>query len=260
MHRRESATRTHLPVPGSALAAIGTAIGAFGVVYGAAAVPVLGVPATIASSALVFSGAAQFAMIGLLASGAGTAATLGTVAILAARHLPFGAILRPRLPGLSRWSRAGLGWFLIDEAAGLALAQRPIATGFSRSAGAPEPWTGAPEPSTDAPEATSDRARQARATARALLVAGGTGYGAFLVGTVVGTFGAQLPGIEPIAAAMFPVLFVGLAAVLCRTGSDAVRALGAAAVVAVTVWTIPTAGGFAPLLAAGLVASIGGRA
>jgi predicted branched-subunit amino acid permease len=215
-------------VPRTAILAVTGAIGAFGVIYGAAAVPLLGRGPTIASSVLVFSGAAQFALLGLLGSGAGTAAILGTVGILALRHLPLGAVLRPRLRGTSDARRAGLAWFLIDETAGLALAQDPT---DPRSVGA----------------------------AHVLVIAGSAAYLAFFIGTVVGTLGTQLPGVEPAAAALFPVLFVGLAGVLCRTRSDALRAVAAASAVGLIVWASPGAAGLAPLIVAILVALPGGR-
>lgn len=215
-------------VPVAAIAAVAGAIGAFGVIYGAAADPVLGRGPTIVSSALVFSGAAQFALIGLLRSGAGTAAILGTIGVLALRHLPLGAVLRPRLRGTTAVQRAGLAWFLIDETAGLALARDPA---DHRTAGA----------------------------ARVLVLAGTSAYLAFFVGTVVGTFGTRLPGVEPAAAALFPVLFVGLAGVLCRTRSDALRAVLAAGIVGLVAWALPGATGLAPLLVAVLVALPGCR-
>lgn len=52
------------------------AIAVFGTRYGAGARVVLGVPLTLASSLLVFSGALQFAMVALLIGGAATLAVL----------------------------------------------------------------------------------------------------------------------------------------------------------------------------------------
>src|SRR5690606_30495864 len=97
------------------------AIGVFGVIYGAAASGVIGPVPAIVSSLIVFSGAAQFSLVGLLASGASGLAVLTVVAILALRHLPLGALLRPRLQG-GLAARMGRAWFLIDETAGLAIA------------------------------------------------------------------------------------------------------------------------------------------
>ena len=110
-------------VPGTVAAAapVALAIGVFGVVYGAAADDVLGPVLAVASSVLIFSGAAQFTMVALLAAGASPAGVLAGVAPLALRHLPLGAIMAPRLPA-SRTRRALVSWFLIDETAGVALA------------------------------------------------------------------------------------------------------------------------------------------
>lgn len=93
---------------------IAGAIGVFGVVYGATARPVLGIPLTIFASVIVFSGTVQFAMLALLTAGAGPAAVLGTAAMLNLRNLALGAAIRPRLP-IGPVRRVLLSWFLIDE-------------------------------------------------------------------------------------------------------------------------------------------------
>jgi predicted branched-subunit amino acid permease len=166
---------------------VAAAIGTFGIVYGALAAPVLGAELTVISSLLVFSGAAQFTMVGMLAAGATAAGVLGAVATLALRHLPLGAVLQPLLPD-GRFRRGLLAWFLLDETTGLALTQR-------RSAG------------------------------RTLLISGGFAYAAWVLGTTVGLAGGSIAAVEPLAAAVFPVLFVGLAALTASTRRDGVRAL-----------------------------------
>jgi predicted branched-subunit amino acid permease len=166
---------------------VAAAIGTFGIVYGALAAPVLGAELTVISSLLVFSGAAQFTMVGMLAAGATAAGVLGAVATLALRHLPLGAVLQPLLPD-GRFRRGLLAWFLLDETTGLALTQR-------RSAG------------------------------RTLLISGGFTYAAWVLGTTVGVAGGSIAAVEPLAAAVFPVLFVGLAALTASTRRDGVRAL-----------------------------------
>ncbi len=67
------------------------------------------------------------------------------------------------------------------------------------------------------------------AAERTLLVSGVACYLAWQVGTLIGVLAAGLPGIEGVAGAIFPVLFIGLASLACRTRSHVVRALGAAA-------------------------------
>lgn len=194
------------------------AVGAFGLVYGAVAASVLGSGWAAASSVLVFSGSAQFAMVGLLGAGASAAAVLGTVAILGLRHLPLGALVRRRLRH-SAPMRAGLAWFLIDETVGLAL--------------------------------TSERP--------ASKVLGGAGpmvYLAWIVGTVLGVAGAGLGAVEPVAGAVFPILFIGLASLASPSRSPAVRAVlaGFATLVILILW--PGAGVFAALAVAIGVAAI----
>ncbi len=194
---------------------VALAIGVFGVIYGATASGVIGPGPTIVSSVIVFSGAAQFAMVGLLASGASTLAVLVVIAALSLRHLPLGALLRSRLEG-GMWSRLARSWFLVDETAGLAIAGRG-------SAG------------------------------RTLLVAGTAAYTAWVGGTVLGVMGADLGGIEALAEVVFPVLFVGLAALTVRRRSDAVRAViaGALSLGLLVVW--PAAGALGCMVVAALV-------
>lgn len=205
---------TVLPIAG--------AIGVFGVVFGAASEPILGTPLTLAASVLVFSGAAQFSMIGLLAVGASPAAVLWAVAVLDLRHLALGALLRPRLDDQSLAHRAALAWFLIDETVGLTLVapQSPAST---------------------------------------LLRAGAVCYGAWIAGTAIGLAGAALPGLEALVAAVFPVLFIGLAALTAKGRGGAVRALIAAVLVVGLLAVWPGLGGLAPLVAAVVVALPGGR-
>jgi predicted branched-subunit amino acid permease len=76
-------------------------------------------------SAIVYSGASQFALVGLLASGASLAVAAGTVLVLGARHVLYGPALAPRLRSLSA-RRASLAAFgLTDEAFAVASARLP---------------------------------------------------------------------------------------------------------------------------------------
>lgn len=196
---------------------VAAAIGVFGVVYGAAARPVLGPELAVVSSVVVFSGAAQFTMVALLVAGATGAGVLGGVAVLALRHLPLGAVLLPRLTA-GRARRALLSWFLVDETTGLALAR--------------------PEPAE-----------------RTLATTGGLAYGAWVLGTAGGVAGATVASIEPLAQALFPVLFVGLAALTARTRSDAGRAglAGIGTLVLLTAW--PATGALGAIAVAAVVAA-----
>jgi predicted branched-subunit amino acid permease len=197
------------------------AIAVFGAIYGAAAGPVLGVPGTLASSTLIFSGALQFATLGLAASGAGPVPILLTALALNLRHLVLGALLRPRLR-VSTARRAGLAWFLVDESFGLAYA----------SGGQ---------------------------VARTLLVVGIVCYLSWLAGTAVGLLGRTLAPLEGVAGAIFPVLFIGLAAVTSRQLGVAARAAIAAVLVMVVTTTVPELRTVAPLAAAVLVSLPGRR-
>ena len=87
------------------------------------------------------------------------------------------------------------------------------------------------------------------AAERTLLVAGAVCYGAWLLGTLLGVAGATIPGVEGFASAVFPVLFIGLAALASRTRSYAFRAAMAAAITAVICFTLPDARALAPVIA-----------
>jgi predicted branched-subunit amino acid permease len=202
----------------SASVPIAAAIGVFGVVYGAAGAQVMGPSLTVLSSLLTFSGAAQFTTVGLLAAGATPAGVLGAVASLALRHIPLGAVVRPRLTA-GRGQRALVSLFLIDETTGLAL--------------------------------TLDEPAE-----RTLAISGGVSYCAWIAGTLAGVAGGTLAAIEPLAAALFPVLFVGLAALTATTRNDVIRALlaGSASLGVLVLW--PAAGALGALAVAIAVATI----
>jgi predicted branched-subunit amino acid permease len=201
---------TSLPVAG--------AIAVFGTLYGATARPLIGTSLTIASSIFVFSGALQFAIVGLLSAGAAAPALLLTAGTLNLRHVVMGAVLRPRIGG-SRLRRAGLAFTLLDETFGFAVA--------------------APD------EAGAERT---------LFVSGIFCYLAWQVGTVLGVLGAGLSGVERVADAVFPVLFIGLAALAATTGTLVLRALGAAALTAAVAFFLPDFRSVAPVIAGALVA------
>ena len=166
---------------------VAAAIGVFGVIYGATAPAVLGAPMTLASSVLMFSGVAQFTIVGLLQADGTVVGVVLAVALLGLRHVPLAAVLRPRLPE-GRGRRAGLALVLVDETVGLSLAS-------------------------------------ARPVAHTMAVSGVLLYLAWLLGTGIGLLGADLVGVVPVASVVFLTLFVGLAATTCRDRADARRAL-----------------------------------
>jgi predicted branched-subunit amino acid permease len=161
-------------------------------------------------------------MVGLLASGGSAGAVLASVIPLALRHVPLGAILRPRL----RSGRAGrmlVSLFLTDETVGLALTRRPPAE-------------------------------------RTVVLSGAVAYAAWVAGTVAGVAGASLGAIAVLAEAMFPVLFIGLAAVTARRPRDAVLAAIAGAAAAALLLIAPGAGVLGGLaVAVAVAAAAGGR-
>lgn len=190
---------------------IALAIGVFGTIFGAAATSLIGPGLTIASSLIVFSGALQFAMVGLLLAGASTSTLFATAALLNLRHLLLGAALRARISG-SVLTRAGLGWFLIDESVALTLAAQ-------------------------------------ERSGMTLFASGLLFYIAWFLGTLVGTLGAALPQFGSVAEAIFPVLFVGLASISADRRDLRLRALVAAFISVVLVVMWPSVRSFVPVVA-----------
>jgi predicted branched-subunit amino acid permease len=192
------------------------AIAVFGTIYGAIARPLLGVGPTVLSSVVIFSGAVQFTVVGLLLAGAPPLALLLAALTLNLRNLVLGAVVRPRItaPPLHR---AVLSWFLVDETVGLAL-------------------------------------QPARNAARILLLAGMLCYAAWVGGTVAGVLGAGAVGLTRAAEAIFPVLFIGLAAMSAREPGMGIRAAVAALITIAAVKFWPAGKGLAPVIAAAIVA------
>lgn len=210
----------------------GAAILVFGTLYGAAARAIMGVPLTLASSVFIFSGALQFALLALLSAGATMLPLVLIALVLNLRHLVLGAVLRPRLEG-SRRRRAALAFFLVDETFGFAVAAGQAA----ERAGVPV----------------------GRAIERTFLVSGIVCYLAWQVGTLIGVLGVGLAGVENVAGAIFPVLFIGLASLAVSRRSHVVRALAAALLTAGIALAAPDLRGLAPVIAAVLVALPGGE-
>ena len=119
--------------------AIGVAAGAYAVSYGVLAVSAgLSVAQTCAMSVLVFTGATQFAVVGVLGAGGSIGAALGPGLLLAARNAVYGVALARILRG-GRAARAVKAQFVIDETTAMARAREDpreaerafLATGFS---------------------------------------------------------------------------------------------------------------------------------
>jgi 4-azaleucine resistance transporter AzlC len=103
--------------------AIGLAVGTFGVSFGALAVAAGLSPAqAIVTSLLVFTGASQFAFIGVLAAGGGLVAATLPAVILAARNGLYGVAVAPLLQG-PLLKRLACSHLIIDESTAMARAQ-----------------------------------------------------------------------------------------------------------------------------------------
>jgi predicted branched-subunit amino acid permease len=96
-------------------------------------------------------------------------------------------------------------------------------------------------------------------TERTLLVAGLTLWIAWLVGTVIGLVFGGLAAVESVAGAIFPVLFIGLAALAATRPSHVVRAVAAAVLTAAVAVLLPDFRMLAPVIAGVLVALPGGE-
>jgi len=102
---------------------VGVATGAYGLSFGATAVAAgLDAAQAVALSALMFTGASQFALVGVLAAGGGAAVAAATATLLGARNALYGLRLAAllRLRGARRLAAAQL---VIDESAAMAVAR-----------------------------------------------------------------------------------------------------------------------------------------
>ena len=102
---------------------IGVAVGVYGFSFGVLAVAAgLSAAQACVMSMLVFTGASQFAFVGVLAGGGGAIAAMGPAVMLALRNaaygLSLGAILHGRLP-----ERALAAQLVIDETTAMARAE-----------------------------------------------------------------------------------------------------------------------------------------
>jgi predicted branched-subunit amino acid permease len=112
-------------MPRSALrnaAAVGVATGAYGFSFGALSVAAgLSLPQTAALSAVMFTGASQFAFVGVLANGGAGAAAVATAAVLGTRNAFYGLRLADTLRP-PWWRRPFAAHLTIDESTAMALA------------------------------------------------------------------------------------------------------------------------------------------
>ncbi len=124
-----------MPAPDESHAAIvrdglgvGLATGAYGVSFGAISVAAgLSVLQTCALSLLVFTGASQFALVGVIAAGGAPLAGTLTALLLGTRNTLYGLRLATTL-GWHGWRRTTAAHLVIDESTAMALVRPTPAT------------------------------------------------------------------------------------------------------------------------------------
>jgi predicted branched-subunit amino acid permease len=101
---------------------LGLAVGLYGAAFGAAADAAgLSLWQTVTLSALMFTGASQFALVGVLGAGGGALAAVGSALLLGTRNTVYGVrlvpLLQPRGP-----RRFAMAHWVIDETTAMSLA------------------------------------------------------------------------------------------------------------------------------------------
>ncbi len=102
---------------------LGAAVGLYGVAFGAAAAGAgLSTWQALTMSAVMFTGASQFALVGVLSAGGGAAAAVGSALLLGTRNTVYGVRLAPLLAPRGWPRRAGAAHWVIDETTAMAVA------------------------------------------------------------------------------------------------------------------------------------------
>jgi predicted branched-subunit amino acid permease len=113
--------------------AVGVATGAYGLSFGAIAVTGgLDVWQTCALSLLMFTGASQFALVGVVSSGGAPFSGAATALLLGSRNGLYGLRLAPLL-GWTGWRRLGAAHLVIDESTAMSVTrdnEQDARTGF----------------------------------------------------------------------------------------------------------------------------------
>jgi predicted branched-subunit amino acid permease len=103
---------------------VGVAVGTYGVAFGALAVSSgLTVAQALAMSTLTFTGASQFALVGVLGAGGSAVAGVATAWLLGSRNALYGLRLAPMLAIRRRRRRLLAAHLVIDESTAVAVAQ-----------------------------------------------------------------------------------------------------------------------------------------
>lgn len=202
--------------------ALGLAVGVVGVVFGVLARSAgLSVAKACAMSLLVFTGASQFAAVGIVGTDGSGIAALGSALLLAARNTLYGPVVAQWFVDDPARRRAAVAQIIIDESTGLGAAQ------------------------------------PTRAAARVGFLASGVGtYVAWNAGTLAGAVAGDLVGdLERWGLdAAFPAVFVALLAPHVRTNPGRVTAVVAAALSLAALPVLPVG---VPILLAALGAVAG---
>ena len=107
--------------------AVGLATGAYGLSFGAISVAAgLSVLQTCALSLLMFTGASQFALVGVLANGGNPAAGAASAILLGTRNALYGLRLSSLLDAAG-WRRLPAAQLVIDESTAMAIGQETTA-------------------------------------------------------------------------------------------------------------------------------------
>lgn len=101
--------------------AVGAATGAYGFSFGAVSVAAgLSVVQTCVLSLVMFTGASQFALVGVVAAGGSPASGAVTAVLLGTRNTLYGLRLAPLL-GWSGWRRVAVSQLVIDESTAMSV-------------------------------------------------------------------------------------------------------------------------------------------
>ncbi|MPY95303.1 MAG: branched-chain amino acid ABC transporter permease [Acidimicrobiia bacterium] len=203
---------------------LGTTVGLFGTAFGVLATTSgLSVAQAAALSLLVFTGASQFALVSVVASGGSLVAAFGSALLLAARNGIYGVAMARLLPRRVP-ARLAAAQLVIDESTAMAVAQ---------------------------PD--DRRAREA------FFATGISVFVAWNLGTMLGALGgSRLADPESLGLdAAFPAGFIALLLPHLRTRGGRLSALAGAAVAAVGLPLLPNG---APVLVASLGVLLGARA
>ncbi|HVB71305.1 MAG TPA: AzlC family ABC transporter permease [Acidimicrobiales bacterium] len=100
-------------------------VGTYGIAFGAAGVAAgFSILQTCLFSLFTFTGASQFAAVGVVAAGGAPASAIGAATLLGARNALYGMQMAPLLHNRG-WRRVAAAYVTIDESTAVALSQAP---------------------------------------------------------------------------------------------------------------------------------------